>query len=152
MQNILIKNIFIFKILILIFIILFGVYLCFTSGYGADEDTLPMIGVFITRLTNGSFLSSRFTSYPIPEIGIGFLAYYFGSWASNIASFLFAFLGLIIFFFCFEKKINKENLVIFLLLTLTNSVIYFHNLETVDHSWGFFFFFYRVIIFYKKTK
>jgi len=150
MQNILIKNISIFKILILIFIILFGVYLCFTSGYGADEDTLPMIGVFVTRLTNGSFLSSRFTSYPIPEIGIGFLAYHFGSWASNIASFLFVFFGLIFFFFCFEKKINKENLVIFLLLTLTNSVIYFHNLESVDHSWGFLFFSIGLLSFAKK--
>ena len=62
---------------ILAILILFGFYLCFIGGYGSDEDTLPMIYVFERRLADGTFVSSRFTSYPIPEIGLGFLSYFF---------------------------------------------------------------------------
>ena len=76
-------------------VILFGFYLCFVGGYGSDEDTLPMIYVFEARLRDGTFISSRFTGYPIPEIGIGFLSYYFGSWAANSATFLLHVLSLI---------------------------------------------------------
>ena len=57
--------------LIILSLILFGFYLCYIGGYGSDEDTLPMIYVFEARLADGRFVSSRFTSYPIPEIGIG---------------------------------------------------------------------------------
>ena len=31
-----------------------------------------MIGVFIHILTSGELMSSRFTGYPVAEIGIGF--------------------------------------------------------------------------------
>ena len=61
---------------LILLIISFGFYLCFVGGYGSDEDTLPMIYVFEQRLLYGEFASSRFTSYPIPEIGLGFLAYF----------------------------------------------------------------------------
>ena len=69
-------------------LLFFGLYLCFVGGYGSDEDTLPMIHVFEARLLNGIFVSSRFTSYPVSEIGIGFLSYYLGSWAANSATFI----------------------------------------------------------------
>ena len=49
-----------------------GTYLQF--GYGSDEDTLPMIYVFESKLNTGTFVSSRFTGNPVAEIGIGFLA------------------------------------------------------------------------------
>ena len=49
------------NILILGIIIIFGFYLCFIGGYGSDEDTLPMIYVFEARLSDGKFVSSRFT-------------------------------------------------------------------------------------------
>ena len=74
---------------IILSIILFGFYLCLIGGYGSDEDTLPMLYVFEARLADGRFVTSRFTSYPIPEIGIGFLSYFFGSFAANSATFLF---------------------------------------------------------------
>ena len=72
-----------------ILLVLFGTYLALTSGYGSDEDTLPMIGVFQGILKNGIVMSSRFTGYPIPELGIGFLAHNFGSWATNLVTFYF---------------------------------------------------------------
>ena len=73
--------------------ILFGFYLCYIGGYGSDEDTLPMLYVFEARLADGRFVTSRFTSYPIPEIGLGFLSYFFGSFAANSVTFFFNLLG-----------------------------------------------------------
>ena len=78
-----------FSILLILLVSFFGIYLAFIGGYGSDEDTLPMISVFEQRLEAGRFISSRFTGNPIPELGIGFLAYNFGSWATNLSTFLF---------------------------------------------------------------
>ena len=91
-------------VFILSILIIFGFYLCFIGGYGSDEDTLPMIYVFESRLFEGKFVSSRFTSYPVPEIGIGFLSYYFGSWAANSVTFLLHIAGLSFIFLSFFKK------------------------------------------------
>ena len=38
-----------------------------------------MIYVFESRLTDGTFVTSRFTGNPVAEIGIGFLSHFFGS-------------------------------------------------------------------------
>lgn len=135
----------------LIFIItLYGFYLCFIGGYGSDEDTLPMIYVFETRLTEGRFVTSRFTSYPIPEIGIGFLAYYFGSFAANSVTYLFFLTGIIIFFFSLDKKIDFKKLNLYLLLCLSSPILFFENLEPMDYSWAFFFFSIGTYFFSKK--
>ncbi len=135
----------------LIFIItLYGFYLCFIGGYGSDEDTLPMIYVFETRLTEGRFVTSRFTSYPIPEIGIGFLAYYFGSFAANSVTYLFFLTGIIIFFFSLDKKIDFKKLNLYLLLCLSSPILFFENLEPMDYSWAFLFFSIGTFFFSKK--
>ena len=88
----------------IVLIILYGFYLSFIGGYGSDEDTLPMIYVFEARLTDGRFVSSRFTSYPVTEIGIGFLAYFFGSYAASSMTFIFHLIGLILIFLSFENN------------------------------------------------
>ncbi len=126
-------------IFILGILIIFGFYLCFIGGYGSDEDTLPMIYVFESRLFEGKFVSSRFTSYPVPEIGIGFLSYYLGSWAANSATFILHIAGLSFIFFSFFKKIELNNFFIFLILCLSNQVLFFDNLEPIDYPWAFFF-------------
>ncbi len=142
------KNLISFLILT---IIIFGFYLCFIGGYGSDEDTLPMIYVFETRLTDGRFVSSRFTSYPIPEIGIGFLSYFFGSFAANSFTYLFYLLGLIFFYCSFFKKIDLIKFNLFLLLSLSSSILFFENLEPIDYSWAFLFFAIGTYFFSKKT-
>lgn len=134
---------------IIIILIIFGIYLSFIGGYGSDEDTLPMIYVFERRLFDGAFVSSRFTSYPIPEIGIGFLAYYLGSWATNLATFFFHIIGLMLIYFSLEKKYELERLYLFLILGLSSPVLFFDNLEPIDYSWAFFFFSLG-LFFYKK--
>ena len=91
-------------ILLISIIILYGFYLCFIGGYGSDEDTLPMVYVFEARLADGRFVTSRFTSYPIPEVGIGFLSYFFGSFVANITTYLFNLAGLSLIYLSFQKK------------------------------------------------
>ena len=127
------------NLLILGILIIFAYYLCFIGGYGSDEDTLPMIYVFEARLFEGRFVSSRFTSYPVPEIGIGFLSYYFGSWAANSMTFTLHIAGLCLIFLSFFKKKDLNKLIIFLILCLSNQVLFFDNLEPIDYSWAFFF-------------
>lgn len=124
----------------IVLIVLYGFYLCFIGGYGSDEDTLPMIYVFESRLFDGKFVSSRFTSYPIPEIGIGFLAYFFGSYAASSVTFIFYLIGLILIYFSFENKFNLQKLNLFLILSLSSPVLFFDNLEPIDYSWAFLFF------------
>ena len=125
--------------LTIIIVILLGVYFCFVGGYGSDEDTLPMIYVFEARLSDGRFVSSRFTSYPIPEIGIGFLSHFFGSWAANLITFIFHLIGLVIIYLSFENKFNFQKIIFFLILALSSPVLYFENLEPMDYSWAFLF-------------
>ena len=127
------------EILFLFLLILLAFYLCAIGGYGSDEDTLPMIGVFIGILHSGELMSSRFTGYPVAEIGIGFLSYYFGSFAVNLITFINFLLGLVFFYLSFNKKYNKE-LIYFLILCLSNSVLFFDNLEPMDYSWALLFF------------
>ena len=130
--------------------ILFGFYLCYIGGYGSDEDTLPMIHVFETRLASGIFVSSRFTSYPIPEIGIGFLSYFFGSFVVNSVTYLFHLIGLFLIFFSFQKKIDLNKLKLFLILSLSSPVLFFENLEPMDYSWAFLFFSIGAFFFSKR--
>ena len=47
-----------------------------------------MIGVF-EGIKGGNLMASRFTPYPVAELGIGFLSYYFGSGVVNLTTFLF---------------------------------------------------------------
>ena len=59
---------------ILSIIICLGIYLSFIGGYGSDEDTLPLIGAFESMLGGERVMASRFTPYPVAELGIGFLS------------------------------------------------------------------------------
>ena len=86
------------NIFLLIIISSFGVYLALVSGYGSDEDTLPLIGAFESMMGGQRVMASRFTPYPVAEIGIGFLSYQFGSWAVNLLTFSFIISGCILFY------------------------------------------------------
>ena len=85
------------KILV-IFLFILGGYLCFIGGYGSDEDTLPMFGVFKSLLESGKLMTSRFTGYPVAEIGLGFIAYNFGSFYANLVTYTFFILAIYIIF------------------------------------------------------
>ena len=122
---------------ILFCLIILGTYLCFIGGYGSDEDTLPLIGAYESMLGGGKLMASRFTPYPVAELGIGFLSYNLGSFAANFVTFLFLMLGLIFFYFSLTSNKNNKDLYFFLLICLSNPVLFFDNLEPVDYSWAF---------------
>ena len=65
--------------LILLSLLFVGVLFSFISGYGSDEDTLALIGAYESMLGGKNLMASRFTPYPVAELGIGFLSYQFGS-------------------------------------------------------------------------
>lgn len=119
--------------LTLIIIIIFGFYLCIIGGYGSDEDTLPMIYVFESRLNDGTFVTSRFTGNPVAEIGIGFLSYYFGSKIVNLVTYIFFLISLVFIYFA---NFEKNNFKLFLILCLSNQILFFDNLEPIDYSWA----------------
>ncbi len=136
--------------IVLLGIIFLGFYLCFIGGYGSDEDTLPMIYVFEAKLEGGRFVSSRYTGNPLAELGIGFLSHFFGSFAANLFTYIFLLLGLIIFYFAFNKDKSLEKLNFFIFLCLTSPILFFDNLEPIDYSWALFFFACGTFFFSKK--
>ena len=136
--------------ILILFLVLFGFYLCYIGGYGSDEDTLPMLYVFEARLDTGRFVSSRFTSYPIPEIGIGFLSYFFGSFAANSFTYLFLLVSLFFIYFSFQEQIDNEKFKLFIILSLSSPILFFENLEPMDYSWAFLFFSIGTFFFSRK--
>ena len=136
-----------FNYLIIFLLLVMATYLSFVGGYGSDEDTVPMIEVFLNKLFGGVFITSRFTGNPVAEIGIGFLSYFYGSFYANLVTFSLFIFGLIAFFFSFKEK---NNFSLFILLCLSNPILYFDNIEPVDYSWAFFF--YAIGLFLFKNK
>tara|TARA_B110000967_G_C18848677_1_gene543411 strand:+ start:425 stop:1591 length:1167 start_codon:yes stop_codon:yes gene_type:complete len=125
------------ELIIIFLLITFGLYLSLISGYGSDEDTLPMIGVFEGIINSNPLMASRFTPYPVAELGIGFLSYNFGSGTANLITFVFMIIGIIFFYYGVTVKIVNKNLIYFLLLCLSSPVLFFDNLEPIDYSWAF---------------
>lgn len=123
--------------ILFIFLLLLGSYLSIIGGYGSDEDTLPLIGAYESMMSGKQLMASRFTPYPVAELGIGFLSYNLGSAAANIITFIFLILGLFFFYLALVEKINKTEFFLFLILCLSNPIIYFDNLEPMDYSWAF---------------
>jgi hypothetical protein len=120
----------------LVFLVSFGIYLSFIGGYGSDEDTLALIGAYESMLSGETLMASRFTPYPVAEMGIGFLSYQLGSWSVNLLTFLFIILSAIFLYLGIDIKLKEKNIVLFLILILSNPVIYFDNLEPIDYSWA----------------
>ena len=127
----------VFIIFLISILLIFAIYLSFIGGYGSDEDTLPMIYVFERRLIDGTFVTSRFTGNPVAEMGIGFLSYFFGSFVTNLITFLLFLFGIFFIFLALSKK-NDLDLYPYLLLCLSSQVLYFDNLEPIDYSWALF--------------
>ena len=81
-----------FLLLFVFFCLIFtGIYFCFINNYGWDWDTYAMINSYLNILNNGIYVRSRGAGYLVPEIGIGFLSYNFGSFFTNIVCFSFLF-------------------------------------------------------------
>jgi hypothetical protein len=61
-----------------------------------------MIGAFESMLGGSKVMASRFTPYPVAELGIGFLSYHFGSWAANSVTCICIIVGAFLFYISFD--------------------------------------------------
>ena len=128
----------------IIFLLLsYAVYLCFINNYGWDWDTYAMLETFLNLIDDdGSYIRSRGAGYLIPEIGIGFLAYNFGSFSINLITFLFLIISLFYFFKSGINLLNIDkdksiNFFLFLILCLSNHIVMRDSTIPMDYSWSF---------------
>lgn len=139
-----------FFIILLFFVISLGVYLCFINKYGWDWDTYAMIETYLNILEDGKYLRSRGHGYIVPEIGIGFLSYFFGSFVANLTTFIFLITGLVFIYKSFAKiseghifiknKYYNEKLIAFLIICLSNHIVLRDSTIPIDFSWSFIFY------------
>jgi hypothetical protein len=134
--------------IIFIFFIIVAVYLSFKNGYTISHDTYAMINTFEKIISQKIYIPSRTPGYFLPEIGVGFLSYYGGSFFLNITSFILLLIGLIFFFLSLETKYNK--IYLFTCLCLSNYVVFKDAIQGEDFSWSFFFFALGLYFFKKK--
>jgi hypothetical protein len=137
-------------LLTLIVLILIGIYFCIINNYGWDWDTYAMIESYLNILEDGRYVRSRGAGYLVPEIGIGFLSYYLGSFSVNFLSFSFLIIGIIFIYksliknlekyISFDNKKHNQTLIIFLLICLTNHVVFKDSTIPMDYSWSFLFY------------
>jgi uncharacterized membrane protein len=123
----------------LVTILVFGAYLALTSNFGPDNDTYGMLSTFYKLINGEGYSPSRFTGYPVAEIGIGFVSFFFGSWLINLISLIFTILSLLILASIFIKPKSTPQIILFLLIALSNPVIFFDNILPMDYSWALFF-------------
>lgn len=136
---------------ILFLTISFGVHLSFVNNYGWDWDTYGMINTFHNILEKNIYIKSRGTGYIVPELGIGFLSYFFGSFVTNLFCFALLIFGLFFFYASFEKKKKQKEFLFFLLFCLSNYIILGDSTVPMDYSWSFCFFSLG-LFFYSKNK
>ena len=104
-----------------------------------------MLETFIKIKEEGNYIRSRGAGYLLPEIGIGFLSFYLGSFAVNLLTFSFLIVGLIFLFLAFEnlkfkkKEFNKK-IFLFIILCLSNHVVIRDSTIPMDYSWSFMFY------------
>ncbi len=133
------------ELLVTFLLVSYAIYLCFINNYGWDWDTYAMIETFLNLKDNGTYTKSRGAGYLIPEIGIGFLAYNFGSTTINLLTFLFLIISLFYFFKAGTKLLNLEkdksiNFFLFLILCLSNHIIMRDSTIPMDYSWSLMFY------------
>lgn len=124
--------------MIFIFFISAATFLSFKNGYIISHDTFAMINTFEKIINQKVYIPSRPPGYFVPEIGVGLLSYYGGSFLLNITSFMLLLVGLIFFFLSLENKYNK--IFLFVSLCLSNYIVFKDAIQAEDFSWSFFFF------------
>jgi hypothetical protein len=129
-----------FSLLLFFTLVIAGTYLCYFNNYGYDWDTYSMINTFYNILENKTYLRSRGYGYLVPEIGIGFLSFYFGSFITNLFCFFLLICGMFFFYNFLNKEKKKNNkILLFFILCLSNIWIIGEATIPMDYSWSFFF-------------
>ena len=130
-----------FSCFLFFILIIAGIYLCYFNNYGYDWDTYAMINTFYNVLENKNYFRSRGYGYLVPEIGIGFLSFYLGSFVVNLFCFFLLICGIYFFYiFLIREKKNYNKILLFFILCLSNIWIIGEATIPMDYSWSFFFF------------
>lgn len=109
------------------------------SNYGGDNDTYGILKSFLSVLELGAYQPSRFTGYPVAEIGIGFLAWIGGSALSNATTYFLFLISVLLFPFCLRCRISTLQYLAFLALSLTSTSLVFDSILSNDYPWALFF-------------
>ena len=148
MSNISFKN-----IIIAISLVLLGIQTSLYKGYGDDLDSHSLILSFISAYENGVYSSSRFYGSPFGELFYGYIGYNFGSFLGSFLSYCFFLFSIILIFSSYSKnKINQKELFLFVLICLSNPVLYFDNTNPSDYPLSLFLFSAALFLFKKDYK
>jgi hypothetical protein len=114
-----------------------SVWIGATTNYGGDNDTYHMLGTFLHILKAGDYTPSRFTGYPVAEIGIGALAWTGGSALSNLVTYGLFVLAVALFPLGQRRGFGSNTRTwAFLAMALTAPVLAFDNTQSMDYSWA----------------
>ncbi len=148
MGNVSFKN-----IIIVIFLVLLGIQTSLYKGYGDDLDSHALILTFINVYESGVYSPSRFYGSPFGELFYGFIGYNFGSFIGSFLSYCFFLFSIILIFTSYSKnKINQKDLFLFILICLSNPVLYLDNTNPSDYPLSLFLFSAALFLFKKNDK
>ena len=148
MGNVSFKN-----IVIVISLVLLGIQTSLYKGYGDDLDSHALILSFIGVLENGIYSPSRFYGSPFGEFFYGYIGYNFGSFLGSFLSYCFFLFSIILIFASYSKnKINQKELFLFILICISNPVLYFDNTNPSDYPLSLFLFSTALFLFKKNNK
>tara|TARA_Y100000741_G_scaffold109842_1_gene82405 strand:+ start:127 stop:1341 length:1215 start_codon:yes stop_codon:yes gene_type:complete len=146
-----IKNRKLIKIISSSFLLILGLFISSHKGYGDDIDSRALISTFINMIENGVYAPSRYYGHPFAELVLGFMGYFFGSFVSSFFSYIFFILSLILIYFSFsKKKINISLFALFLLLCISNPVLFLDNTNPSDAPLALFLFSAGIFLLNKK--
>ena len=114
-----------------------SIWLGATTNYGGDNDSYHMLGTFLHILKAGDYTPSRFTGYPVAEVGIGALAWIGGSMLSNLVTYGLFVIAVVLFPFGLSRgNGTRTRAWAFIALALSAPVLAFDNTQTMDYSWS----------------
>ena len=140
-------NPFLFKIILTTLIISYSIIICFNNNFGWDHDSYAIINGFRELIENNNYIPSRKPGYPVSDLIIGFISYYFGSKVINIFVLISAITASLIFFKTFEN--NSKEFTLFFILIFSNSTILSNVTIPIDYPITLLFYF--LGIFYLKN-
>ncbi len=141
------------NVIIIISLVLLGIQTSLYKGYGDDLDSHGLILSFISAYENGVYSPSRFYGSPFGELFYGYIGYNFGSYLGSFLSYCFFLFSIILIFSCYsKKKFNQKDLFLFILICLSNPVLYFDNTNFSDFPLSLFLFSAALYLFKKNLK
>ena len=128
------------NIVFYLFFLSVGYYLSLIKGYGSDGDSHSLSRSYVDFYENGFYTPSRGYGHPAAELIIGFLSYNYGATITTFFSFLAFFLSIIFIYNAFEDNLNNGKLKLFIILCVSNSLLFFDNINSSDFPWALLFF------------